>query len=434
MLVKFFDSGSSRGDSPINYLLGKGRDRQGATLLLGDPDLMIKVINATPFAKKYTSGVLSFSEDRISDELVFEIIIDFEELVFPGISRAEFSFLWVKHEDKGRVELHFVISTLNMLSGKRMQPYYFGQDFKGIDAWRSMINIRHKLSDPDDPARRQIFSRQKRLPASIRPVVDDVESMIGAAISDGVIETRGDVVNRLQQDGYSVLRIESRYVSVLSRDGSKCIRLRSRPFRDGFYAKEVGDNKLKSKSIDFHERTSERYEKSLAALFEHLKRKVAFNRARHPDVLKNLSPLKKIGFKYILNGSMDGIEKHLDHEVSDADSGRIDAEIDRLMWAAESRIAELKKSIRELAESDERARAIILGRTDELSYSVRHFEESAGWLEESVRKLSAGIKAVADVFSGYARSIEQAFIKAFGRELSVDVAKCSINEDDDLRI
>ncbi len=109
MIVKFFRSGISKGESPINYLIGSDRDRPGARVMMGDPDLIIRIINSTKFTKKYTSGVLSFSESDISDELLMIVMLDFEKTILPGISPSEYSFLWVKHEDKGRVELHFVI-------------------------------------------------------------------------------------------------------------------------------------------------------------------------------------------------------------------------------------------------------------------------------------------------------------------------------------
>ncbi|MGK3550292.1 hypothetical protein ACSLOE_30480, partial [Escherichia coli] len=42
-----------------DYLLGRERNREGATVLQGNPEEVRELIDATPFAKKYTSGVLS---------------------------------------------------------------------------------------------------------------------------------------------------------------------------------------------------------------------------------------------------------------------------------------------------------------------------------------------------------------------------------------
>ena len=62
MIVKFHARGVGRGSGPVDYLLGPQRDREGATLDRGDPGLIEALIDSSPYAKKYTSGVLSFQE------------------------------------------------------------------------------------------------------------------------------------------------------------------------------------------------------------------------------------------------------------------------------------------------------------------------------------------------------------------------------------
>ncbi|MGK3550293.1 hypothetical protein ACSLOE_30495, partial [Escherichia coli] len=43
-----------RGSGPVDYLLGRERNREGATVLQGNPEEVRELIDATPFAKKYT--------------------------------------------------------------------------------------------------------------------------------------------------------------------------------------------------------------------------------------------------------------------------------------------------------------------------------------------------------------------------------------------
>ncbi|MGC5428767.1 mobilization protein, partial [Aeromonas veronii bv. sobria] len=59
MIVKFHARGVGRGSSPVDYLLGQEREREGATLDRGDPALIEALIDSSPYAKRYTSGVLS---------------------------------------------------------------------------------------------------------------------------------------------------------------------------------------------------------------------------------------------------------------------------------------------------------------------------------------------------------------------------------------
>ncbi len=65
MIVKFHARGKGGGSGPVDYLLGRERNREGATVLQGNPEEVRELIDATPFAKKYTSGVLSFAEKEL---------------------------------------------------------------------------------------------------------------------------------------------------------------------------------------------------------------------------------------------------------------------------------------------------------------------------------------------------------------------------------
>lgn len=49
------------------HLLGR-RPARGATLLRGDPDQAAELIDSSRYAKKYTSGVLSFAEADLPPE------------------------------------------------------------------------------------------------------------------------------------------------------------------------------------------------------------------------------------------------------------------------------------------------------------------------------------------------------------------------------
>ncbi|HAG2480007.1 TPA: hypothetical protein G8W07_005414 [Salmonella enterica] len=63
MIVKFHPRGRGGGSGPVDYLLGKDRLRAGATVLQGKPEEVRELIDASPYAKKYTSGV-AFAEWR----------------------------------------------------------------------------------------------------------------------------------------------------------------------------------------------------------------------------------------------------------------------------------------------------------------------------------------------------------------------------------
>lgn len=65
MIVKFHARGAGRGSGPVDYLLGKERNRDGATLDRGDPDEIQSLIDSSPYAKN-TRRVCCLFMNRIS--------------------------------------------------------------------------------------------------------------------------------------------------------------------------------------------------------------------------------------------------------------------------------------------------------------------------------------------------------------------------------
>ncbi|MBT2975942.1 relaxase/mobilization nuclease domain-containing protein, partial [Vibrio anguillarum] len=80
-----------------------------------------------------------------------KIMSSFEKALLPGLDADQYSCLWVEHRDKGRLELNFVVPNVELLSGKRLQPYFEKADKPRINAWKIATNAILKLHDPDDP-------------------------------------------------------------------------------------------------------------------------------------------------------------------------------------------------------------------------------------------------------------------------------------------
>lgn len=136
MIVKFHPRGRGGGAGPVDYLLGKDRQRDGATVLQGKPEEVRELIDASPYAKKYTSGVLSFAEEDLPPGQREKLMASFERVLMPGLDKDQYSVLWVEHQDKGRLELNFLIPNTELLTGRRLQPYYDRADRPRIDAGR----------------------------------------------------------------------------------------------------------------------------------------------------------------------------------------------------------------------------------------------------------------------------------------------------------
>ena len=61
MIVKILgNKGGGSAGAVIDYMLGKDKDRDGAILLSGDPDLTARLADNLNFQNRYTVGVLSY--------------------------------------------------------------------------------------------------------------------------------------------------------------------------------------------------------------------------------------------------------------------------------------------------------------------------------------------------------------------------------------
>ena len=190
MIVKFHPRGAGRGSGPVEYLLGKHYDRDGATLDRGNPKEIQDLIDSSPFSKKYTSGVLSFEESDLGRVTKDKIMSSFEKALLPGLETDQYSCLWVEHRDKGRLELNFVVPNIELQTGKRLQPYFDRADRPRINAWKVGMNASLGLYDPDDPKHKRELTTPRTLPPS--------KQQAARAITDGLLNlaASGEIVNR----------------------------------------------------------------------------------------------------------------------------------------------------------------------------------------------------------------------------------------------
>ncbi|MGD6738118.1 relaxase/mobilization nuclease domain-containing protein [Photobacterium leiognathi subsp. mandapamensis] len=234
MIVKFHARGSGRGSGPVEYLLGKDREREGATLDRGDPNQIQALIDSSPYTKKYTSGVLSFEESYLDRQTKDRLMSSFEKALLPGLDKDQYSCLWVEHRDKGRLELNFVVPNVELLSGKRLQPYFDKADKPRINAWKTGMNASLKLHDPDNPINKRELTTPRNLPQSkqeaARAITDGLLSMAG----NGELNSRNDVVNALEMAGFTVARQTNKSISIANPDGGRNIRLKGQIYEQNF--------------------------------------------------------------------------------------------------------------------------------------------------------------------------------------------------------
>lgn len=169
MIVKFLgNKGGGSAGATIDYLLGKDRDRPGAVLLSGDPELTQRLADNLDFQNRYTVGVLSFEELNLEEQQKEAIMQSFEETLLAGLERDQYDITWIEHTDKGRLELNFVIPNVELSTGKRLQPYFDQADRPLVENWKQVTNFEHGLTDPHAPEKAQAIKtlNSQNLPSS----------------------------------------------------------------------------------------------------------------------------------------------------------------------------------------------------------------------------------------------------------------------------
>lgn len=221
MIVQFFRYGNGLSKGPLDYLLGKDRDRDYAKVLQGDVSEVSGLIDTSPFAKKYTSGCLSFYEHDLSDQDKQQIMQNFEQALFPGMDQRQYRVLWIEHQDKKneetgkrRLELNFLIPNIEILTGKRLQPYFDRADRSRVDLFKKITNYEYQLHDADDPLYQQDIKHAKNLPKAVNEIKETLNILATKAVENGLITDRQSMKTWLLDLGLEISRETKKSLSI----------------------------------------------------------------------------------------------------------------------------------------------------------------------------------------------------------------------------
>ena len=285
MIVQFFRYGNGMSKGPLDYLLGKDRDRDHARLLSGSEQEVAGLIDSSPFAKKYTAGCLSFYETDLDQSAKEKIMADFEKCLFPGLDQSQYRVLWIEHKDKVnqetgecRLELNFVIPNTEILTGQRLQPFYHKADMSRVDLFKKVTNFEYGLHDPDDPLFRQDITTKKSLPKKVADIKTVIDTEAQNAIEKGMITDRASMKKWLMDLGLEISKETKKSISVLYPHDDKKpypIRLTGAIYEQNFRLTEESAGLTRAASERFRREARERHEADIQRYREHLERKGA---------------------------------------------------------------------------------------------------------------------------------------------------------------
>ena len=282
MIIKIHSRGSGSGSGPVDYLLGKDRDREDARLDRGDPEEMVQLIDSTHFAQKYTSGVLSFAEHDLQEHQKQKIMDSFERTLLPGLDKDQYSILWVQHLDKDRLELNFVVANVELQSGKRLQPYYDKVDRPRLNAWKDLVNDHYKLHDPNDPLNKRELCTPNNLPKAKEAVAHAITDGLLNIVESGNLKSRDDVITTLENAGFEIARKTPKSISIKDPEGGRNIRLKGKIYEQDFRFGQELRADIEAASARYRADRGERIEAARKTLNRLTERKRENHEYRYP--------------------------------------------------------------------------------------------------------------------------------------------------------
>ena len=232
MVVKFFANKKGGSSKAIDYLLNE-REAQGtARILKGDEQLTRDIIKSIDYKQKTTVGCLSFEEPNISEDMKYQLMKDFENMLLPNMEN-KYNILWIEHIDKGRLELNFVIPKIELETQKSLNPYYHKADLPRVEMWQDIQNLEHNFTNPKDPSKaRTVETNNKEIHLS--KDYEQLDKLLHNLAEQGQIKNREHLIELLKSNSIEVTRQGSDYLAIKLPDSKKAKRFKGSIYNEQF--------------------------------------------------------------------------------------------------------------------------------------------------------------------------------------------------------
>ena len=320
MLVKFFKGKHNNPNHAINYLLNKKRVEEGTAKLLNNFNtpaeikLFYKNLDKNKFKNNiYTSGVISFSEEEsknLTDEQIQTIINEFLNTLNPSINHSNYLKMFVKHTDKNRVEIHFVIPNFIFNENKIMKRtmYYDKVDRQKFYYFERYINNKFNLTDPlENTAPKKLsFQTYEKYKKEIensktkKEVKDKLHKLLLQKIKNNEIKNRDELLDFIKNLGYEITRTGKDYISIKIPGHPKAIRFKNIIYSEKFKSKNDVINEIKEIRNEIS--NEDEIEKKLVEILEkqtkQIKQKYQFIYSSEKEKEKNVEVVKNTNKNY----------------------------------------------------------------------------------------------------------------------------------------
>lgn len=229
MIVKFFKTGKNGIKSAIKYLL----KNPNSEILEGDQKITEQIANSLNYKYKYTSGVLSFKENEkeLQKKDIDEIIKEFKKVIFNN-NEDDHNIFLVKHNDKNRLEIHFLIPNINLKTMKQFTPFFYKKDLKKFIEFRNFINEKYNLYSPN--SHKKLINNKSKYKNNHTINKTTINKKIFELLKQKKLKNRTDIINYFKKNNFQISRIGTNYISVKHPKLKKAIRLKGWIYSEDF--------------------------------------------------------------------------------------------------------------------------------------------------------------------------------------------------------
>lgn len=298
MIVGFSRHGTGGGSGPTDYVTNpkrEGREESPPVTVRGDPSHTKDLIDSLDFKWKYTSGVLSFAPSEVITQKMESDIIDrFESVAFAGLEPDQYNILWVRHSHAGHHELHFITPRVELETGKSLNIKPPGERAREhFDDFRSEMNAKYGLADPTDPDREKNVSSPNhelkmvaealrkgcKAPDNTRQLIDKILTQRAV---EGLIRSRGDVLNHVKELGLKITREGKHYITVSDPNSNGRWRLKGGLYAQDFEPSTAIERADIARERDYSKPDQEAARRYGARVERHISARAEYNHSRYP--------------------------------------------------------------------------------------------------------------------------------------------------------
>jgi hypothetical protein len=208
MIISYNRKSGTSSKGAVEYV-----DRDGAKVLVGDPEITKQLIRENTNKLKYRSGIIAFEGKKPSQHIINDVINKFKESTFAGLDEDQYNLLMVEHTDTDNYHIHFVIPRLELTTKKAFNPHYYKEDQTRLLKLQTYLNSKHNLSNPFEAERRtslkQIDTKCKR-----DEVKQQIHQVVMENIKNGQIQNRDELIQFLEDADIKVSRKGKDYITV----------------------------------------------------------------------------------------------------------------------------------------------------------------------------------------------------------------------------